>query len=229
MRNYGRLAAFLGALLFVCIVVAWQWYVRIGTPQSAAPEPVQAITAAPASPSPVVAARSSGPSPAASPTQRPVVFVPEQQATPVPTPEATASSRPAPGATREPYEASPSAPPEARPMPLVTLAPTAALPGVVREPVDAPPRILALSLNTPVAHGGDVVSGFVETSSNVASVEARIAGYSSAMRKVGVGKFVMSYRVPHLPFFLHRTYSIEVIARNTRGDAVSSSVPITIR
>lgn len=73
------------------------------------------------------------------------------------------------------------------------------------------------------------MSGTVETSSNVASVEARIAGYSSSMRKVGVGRFSLSYRVPNLPFFLHRTYTIEVIARNTRGDAVRTSVPITIR
>ncbi len=114
-------------------------------------------------------------------------------------------------------------------MPLVTLAPSVAIPGVVREPAEAPPRILALSLSTPVARGGDVVSGYVEATSNVASVEARIAGYSMNLRKIGVGKFVMSYRVPHLPFFLHKTYAIEVIARNTRGDSVSSSVPITIR
>jgi hypothetical protein len=114
-------------------------------------------------------------------------------------------------------------------VPLVTLAPAAATPGVIREPPNSPPRIIALSLSTPVAHGGDVVSGFVETSSNVASVEARIGGYSSSMRKIGVGKFVLTYRVPNLPFFLHRTYNIEVIARNTRGDAVSSAVPITIR
>jgi hypothetical protein len=49
------------------------------------------------------------------------------------------------------------------------------------------------------------------------------------MRKVGVGKFALTYRVPPLPFFLHRTYSIEIIARNTRGDAVKTAVPITVR
>ena len=49
------------------------------------------------------------------------------------------------------------------------------------------------------------------------------------MQKVGVGRFVLSYRVPNLPFFLHRTYTIEVTARNTRGDAATGSVPITIR
>ena len=110
-----------------------------------------------------------------------------------------------------------------------TLAPHIARVNPIAAPPDAPPRILSMSISTPVAHGGDVVSGTVETTSNVASVEARIAGYSSSMEKVGVGKFVMSYRVPKLPFFLHHTYNIEVIARNTKGDAVRSSIPITIR
>lgn len=233
MGNYGRSAALVGALLLVCAVVAWQWYSHVGTPQSAAPVPVQAITAAPASPQPRLSASASAsppPTGAPSPSPRPVVFVPQAPSTPSPAasrpPE---SSTPSPAASREPLEAASQAPAPQTPEPLVTLAPAAALPGVVKEPPDAPPRILALSLSTPVAYGGDVVSGFVETSSNVASVEARIAGYSSTMRKVGVGKFVLTYRVPRLPFFLHRTYNIEVVARNTRGQSVSSSVPISIR
>jgi hypothetical protein len=111
-----------------------------------------------------------------------------------------------------------------------TLAPHIVSVTPIREAPDAPPRILAMSLSTPVARSGEVVSGFVKTTSNVASVEARIAGYSSVMQKVGVGMFVLTGRVPSLPFFLHnRTYAIEVIARNTRGDAVRSSVPIFIR
>jgi hypothetical protein len=110
-----------------------------------------------------------------------------------------------------------------------TLAPHVVAVKPISEPADAPPQILSLSISTPVAHGGQIVSGTVETSSNVASVEARIAGYSSTMQKIGVGKFALSYRVPRLPFFLHKTYMIQVIARNTRGQAVSTAVPITIR
>lgn len=228
MKNSGRPAAFIAALVFVCGIVGWLWYSHVGAPQTGAPAPVQAITAAP---SPT----SAGAPPA---TQRPVVFVPEQTPptsapsparSPAPTPQPQRSTAPGAAATQTPIKASAAPTAQATPVPLVTLAPSAAIPGVVHEPADAPPRILALSLSTPVARGGEVVSGYVEASSNVASVEARIAGYSMTMRKIGVGKFVMSYRVPHLPFFLHKTYAIEVIARNTRGDAVSSSVPITIR
>jgi hypothetical protein len=60
-------------------------------------------------------------------------------------------------------------------------------------------------------------------------VQARIASYSSALTKIGVGYFALSYRVPNLPSFLHRTYTIEVSAQNARGDSVSSSLPITVR
>lgn len=48
------------------------------------------------------------------------------------------------------------------------------------------------------------------------------------MRKVGTGHFALTYTVPNLPFFLHRTFTIDVIARNTRGDATSTQVPITV-
>ena len=100
---------------------------------------------------------------------------------------------------------------------------------VVRLPPDAAPRILGVTVSETTVQPGDRVSGRVLTTSNVASVEARVAGYSANFQKVGVGKFHLDYRVPHLPFFLHRTYTIEVIARNGRGDAATSSVPIVIR
>lgn len=222
MKNYGT-AALIGALAFVCGVVAWQWYAHVGGPHGGPPSPVQAITAAPMA----SAASAASARPKATATPAPVVYVP---APPSSTPSAapTVLNTAEAAATTAPLEA-PGGAPQTVPIPLVTLAPAAATPGVIREPQNSPPRIVALSLSTPVAHGGDVVSGFVETSSNVASVEARIGGYSSTMRKIGVGKFVLTYRVPNLPFFLHRTYTIQVIARNTRGDAVSSGVPITIR
>lgn len=86
-----------------------------------------------------------------------------------------------------------------------------------------------MSISTPVVSSGQVVSGRVETSTNVASVEARIGGYSSNLEKVGAGRFVLSYRVPYVPFFLKKTYNVQLIARNTRGDAVSTSFPITVR
>jgi hypothetical protein len=112
---------------------------------------------------------------------------------------------------------------------MVTLGPSAALPPPVHELPDAPPQIIAMTLSRSLVHSGDMVSGTVETSSNVASVEARIGGYGQTLQKTGVGHFTLSYRVPRLPFFLHRTYMIQVIARNIRGDAVSAAIPVTLR
>ena len=93
----------------------------------------------------------------------------------------------------------------------------------------AAPQIISLSISTPVVHSGETVSGKVETSTNVASVEARIGGYSSNLRKTGAGRFSLDYRVPYVPFFMKKTYTVLLIARNTRGDAVSTSFPITVR
>jgi hypothetical protein len=161
---------------------------------------------------------------------------PAVSASPAPAASATAAAHAQPVQTQAPSPQRPqpynTAPVTIREEPMVaaTVAPHIMSVQPILEAPDAPPRILALSLSTPVAHSGEVVSGFVKTTSNVASVEARIAGYTSSMQKVGIGKFVLTYRVPNLPFFLHnRTYAIEVTARNTRGDAVHSSVPITIR
>lgn len=236
MKSSGGVAAFIGALVLLCAVVAWEWYAHT----SRAPQPVRQIAEATGSPSaapstapsagsaaPATKAPSTAaPSVTPSPTQAPVVYVPQASASPSIAPSAAASA--APAATPTPYQAAPSTIHE-EPMVAATVAPHVALVKPIGEPPNAPPRILSMSISTPVAHGGDVVSGYVLTTSNVASVEARIAGYSSGMKKVGVGKFVLTYKVPYLPFFLHRTYDIVVIARNTRGDAVRSSVPITIR
>ena len=91
-----------------------------------------------------------------------------------------------------------------------------------------PPQIVGVNINKTTVYGGDTVSGSVRTSSNVASVEARIATYSIVVPRTGIGHFALSYVVPSLPFFLHRTYDMTIIARNTRGDATSKTIPITI-
>jgi len=91
------------------------------------------------------------------------------------------------------------------------------------------PKILSVSLSSSVVTGGQVVTGTVQTSADVTSVQANIAGYSSGLQKVSSGYFALSYRVPNLPLFLHRTYTIVVTAQNGRGQSASSSLPITVR
>ena len=226
MKISGGFAALVGALVLLCAVIAWAWYSHVGG-SSSAPRPVAQLPAAsaPASPAPNQTGAPATPAHRATPA-------PAATATPSPTPtpvEYVVETSPSPSATSAGYQTGPASAVTEQPMVAATLAPHVVAIKPISMPANAPPRILTMSISTPVARGGQIVSGTVETSSNVASVEARIAGYSSNMRKVGVGKFTLSYRVPYLPFFLHRTYSIEVIARNTRGDAVRTSVPITIR
>lgn len=175
--------------------------------------------------------------PAAPLRSGPVVYVPAAATTVAPT--ATPSAAPTVAAKAAPAQPAPvtaaptqtaAAQPQATSVPVAPLAAGKAAPSAhVPAAPDAPPQILSLALSRSVARAGQVVTGTVETSSNVASVVASIGGYVSPLTKTGVGHFVLSYRVPNLPFFLHRTFSIEVVARNTRGDAVSSSVPITIQ
>jgi len=231
MKINGGFAALAGALVLLCAIVAWAWYSHAGG-SSSAPRTVAQLPAASAPPSSVLASPEAKPTATAATPPHRATPRPAASATPIPatTPvEYVMQAAPSPSATPVAYQPAPTSAVTEQPTVAATLAPHVVAIKPISVPADAPPRILAMSLSTPVARGGQVVSGTVETSSNVASVEARIAGYSSNMQKVGVGRFTLSYRVPYLPFFLHRTYSIEVIARNTRGDSVRTSVPITIR
>jgi hypothetical protein len=100
---------------------------------------------------------------------------------------------------------------------------------VPRLPPDAAPEILDVALSETTVQPGDRVVGNVVTSSNVASVEARIGGYGVSLVKVGVGRFELSYTVGPVPWFVRGNFSMQVIARNPRGDAVTRVVPLTVR
>jgi hypothetical protein len=93
---------------------------------------------------------------------------------------------------------------------------------------DAPPQILDYRVNGSSVRSGGTISGFVRTSSNVASVEVRIGGYGANMTKIGVDRFTVAYRVPILPIFMRHSYTLEIIARNSRGDAVKRYLPVKI-
>ncbi|MHB8703213.1 MAG: hypothetical protein ACYC8W_03555 [Candidatus Tyrphobacter sp.] len=76
---------------------------------------------------------------------------------------------------------------------------------------------------------GETISGEVITSSNVASVEVKVGPYVWPMQKVAPGEFTVSLVVPYIPRALRRrTYTLEVLAHNTRGDTVTMSLPIAL-
>jgi hypothetical protein len=94
-------------------------------------------------------------------------------------------------------------------------------------PPSAPPRILDVQIAS-VVHPGQRISGRVVTTSNVASVELRVATYGVVMQKTGVGTFSLDYQLGDLPFFLRGTYSMRIIARNAGGDRSERTLPLTI-
>jgi hypothetical protein len=100
---------------------------------------------------------------------------------------------------------------------------------VPRLPPDAAPQILAVAVSETTVQPGDTVSGRVVTTSNVASVQARIGGYAMTLAKTGVGRFALTYKVAPLPWFIRGTFAMRVIAKNTRGDAVERTIPLTVR
>ncbi|HLY03717.1 MAG TPA: hypothetical protein VKR56_14625 [Candidatus Cybelea sp.] len=122
-----------------------------------------------------------------------------------------------------------SAPPASTPPPSPTVTPPKLTAKVRRLPPNAAPQILDIAISETTVHPGDTVSGSVVTSSNVASVEARIGGYAMTLVKTGMGKFALTYTVAPLPWFIRGTFMMRVIAKNTRGDTVERSIPLTVR
>ncbi len=148
-------------------------------------------------------------------------------------PSSAPTATPAPGSTGASIVVAPSEPsaaPSSEPSnaPATPATEPTATPVVIAAPND-PPRILFFAISAQVVHPGDILSGSVTASSNVASVEVRVAGYSYPMVKTGPGRFVLSATVPNVPVIFRRTYPLVAIARNTRGDATERETQITIR
>jgi len=134
--------------------------------------------------------------------------------TPAPPPPAPSTASAVPSAAQTPTP-KPSAPKLANKVP--------------RLAADAPPQILGVAMSETTVTAGDTVSGSVVTTSNVASVQARIDGYALNLSKIGVGRFALTYTVGPLPPFVRGTFTLQVIARNTRGDTVTRAIPLTVR
>jgi hypothetical protein len=122
----------------------------------------------------------------------------------------------------------PSALPSVTPKNPAVLVPPAPKKVLLLTP-DAAPQILRVAVSETTVHPGDRVFGQVLTTSNVASVQARIGGYAMNLSKVGVGRFELTYTVAPLPWFVRGNFTMQVIARNTRGDTVTRAIPLTVR
>jgi hypothetical protein len=170
-----------------------------------------AVTAQQAPPSPAPSA-SASPSPTPMPSETPLPSpMPSVTPTPAPTPSVTPTPTPTPGVT---------------PTPLPTATP---LPTPLALPPDAPPQILAVELSDPVFHSGELVTGTVITSTNVAAVEIRLMGRTRRIPRTDFGVFQMSYTMPRVPFWLRKTYTAQVVAINVDGVEAERDVTVSIR
>ncbi len=115
---------------------------------------------------------------------------------------------------------------------LLLMAPVSAavpVPQVAGVPMRAPhanPAIFRIAMPGRDVHSGQIIHASVITSSNVASVEARVRGFGVNLRHVGVGRFALQYQVPWLPFFLKGEYPVRVIARNVDGVATEKVLTV---
>jgi hypothetical protein len=96
--------------------------------------------------------------------------------------------------------------------------------------VDLAPHIYAVSAAPPVVHGGDTVSWDVRTSDNVSRVSAQVTGFSIALPRRGPGHFGVAFTIPSAaPPFLHRDYSVNVVARTDAGAETTRTISMSFR
>jgi len=136
-----------------------------------------------------------------------------------PTPAPRAHAKPTPRSTAHPLARRPTAR-----LPVATALPAGVL---ARRPHD-PPKIVAIA-SSPVVPGRSFAA-VVRTTSNVASVEVRIDGFSQSLPRLGVGRFRFAYDVPrYLPPMLRRGYTVQFIARNVDGARDERDMPLVLR
>lgn len=147
---------------------------------------------------------------------------PVVQAPPGPT------SRPRIPSTAGPYPQVPSAPPVSAAPRLSPALPRA--PAIPNEAApDAPPRIVSVVVSPDSVTAGQTLIMRATTTSNVASVTARAFNNDVGLTKERIGQFELRYTIPKLPFFFHRAYSVQILARNAAGASTSRFVSVVLR
>ncbi|MGH7327295.1 MAG: hypothetical protein ACREJX_02985 [Polyangiaceae bacterium] len=92
-----------------------------------------------------------------------------------------------------------------------------------------PPKIERIWLSERDFHAHDLARVRVTTTTNAASVEARIESYGRALRRASAGQFVGALRVPTLPPFLRRSFALRFIVRNSLGISTQEAVEVQLR
>jgi hypothetical protein len=100
-------------------------------------------------------------------------------------------------------------------------------PGVPYASDTDPVRIVSYVLSSTTFHPGDDITGDVVTSSNAASVTARVGSFSVAVPKVAQGKFHLQMKMPSVPLPPGDAKLI-ITAIRTDGKSTTREVAITV-
>lgn len=93
---------------------------------------------------------------------------------------------------------------------------------------NAPPRILALWMNTTQLVPGHDWFGRIATTTNVASLEIRTESFSFNATRTAFGQFVFRQHILDIVPEYKRAYTLLVIARNTAGAEDARDIPIDL-
>ena len=92
----------------------------------------------------------------------------------------------------------------------------------------AGPQILAMSISDRLLKPGEVVTGHVETTADVTTVEVHVGFWGMALEHARTGYFQGSGKIPHLPFFLKGKWTMHVIAKTANGQKTERDVLIRL-
>lgn len=91
------------------------------------------------------------------------------------------------------------------------------------------PAIESYTISATQIRPGQTITGEVRTSTNVVHVDAKIEYRDVVMQQTAPGHFALRYTVPwFLPPWLHRAYTLQIVARSIDGVETVRDVPIRI-
>jgi len=103
------------------------------------------------------------------------------------------------------------------------------LPAVQIAAPDAPPRILGVRLSSLVVRPGDIWSGRIVTTSNVASLEVRSPSFTFNAPRSTFGEFAFTIHALVIPPIYLRSYTVAIVARNAAGAQDEEDIAIDFK
>jgi hypothetical protein len=94
---------------------------------------------------------------------------------------------------------------------------------------NAMPKILGVHLSSLRVRGGDVWSGKIATTTNVASVEVRAPSFTFNAPRIAYGQFAFDIHALFVPPIYRRIYTVAIVARNANGISDERDIDVDFR